>query len=102
RHTRFSRDWSSDVCSSDLDELCKEGRKLAFSHFNYISPLPRNTAEVFAKYKKIVVCELNMGQFASYLRMKHPQYNYYQYNKVQGQPFTVEELKSCFVKLLEA
>lgn len=88
--------------SSAVDELCKEGRKLAFAHFNYISPLPRNTAEVFAKYKKIVVCELNMGQFASCLRMKHPQYNYYQYNKVQGQPFTVEELKSCFVKLLEA
>src|SRR5690606_39696477 len=21
RHTRFSRDWSSDVCSSDLEEL---------------------------------------------------------------------------------
>src|SRR5690606_39861704 len=21
RHTRFSRDWSSDVCSSDLDEV---------------------------------------------------------------------------------
>src|SRR5690606_40358635 len=21
RHTRFSRDWSSDVCSSDLDEM---------------------------------------------------------------------------------
>ena len=82
--------------SSAVDELCKEGRKLAFAHFNYISPLPRNTAEVFAKYKKIVVCELNMGQFASCLRMKHPQYNYYQYNKVQGQPFTVEELKSCF------
>src|SRR5690606_41051483 len=23
RHTRFSRDWSSDVCSSDLDEIQK-------------------------------------------------------------------------------
>src|SRR5690606_39494348 len=22
RHTRFSRDWSSDVCSSDLDAVC--------------------------------------------------------------------------------
>src|SRR5690606_39768170 len=22
RHTRFSRDWSSDVCSSDLTEVC--------------------------------------------------------------------------------
>src|SRR5690606_5277223 len=24
RHTRFSRDWSSDVCSSDLDRLLKK------------------------------------------------------------------------------
>src|SRR5690606_8009443 len=23
RHTRFSRDWSSDVCSSDLEELLR-------------------------------------------------------------------------------
>src|SRR5690606_40693149 len=23
RHTRFSRDWSSDVCSSDLLDVCK-------------------------------------------------------------------------------
>src|SRR5690606_39500700 len=23
RHTRFSRDWSSDVCSSDLGEYCE-------------------------------------------------------------------------------
>ena len=88
--------------SSAVDDLNKEGKKLAFAHFNYINPLPNNTAEVFSRYKKVVVCELNMGQFASYLRMKHPQYSYYQYNKVQGQPFTVEELKSCFVNLLEA
>src|SRR5690606_39865072 len=27
RHTRFSRDWSSDVCSSDLDELLKEAAR---------------------------------------------------------------------------
>src|SRR5690606_40112197 len=25
RHTRFSRDWSSDVCSSDLDEEAESG-----------------------------------------------------------------------------
>src|SRR5690606_40308317 len=25
RHTRFSRDWSSDVCSSDLDEMPGDG-----------------------------------------------------------------------------
>src|SRR5690606_39889857 len=28
RHTRFSRDWSSDVCSSDLDRLAVLAREL--------------------------------------------------------------------------
>ena len=85
-----------------VEELNKEGRKVALAHFNYINPLPKNTGELFSRYKKIVVCELNMGQLAGFLRMKHPQFNYSQYNKVQGQPFTVEELKSRFVKLLES
>lgn len=67
--------------------------KIAHAHFNYINPLPKNTAEVFAKYKKLIVCEQNLGQFAAYLRMKHQQFEYIQYNKVQGLPFTVSELK---------
>src|SRR5690606_40874049 len=29
RHTRFSRDWSSDVCSSDLPGVSKGGRGLS-------------------------------------------------------------------------
>src|SRR5690606_40665023 len=28
RHTRFSRDWSSDVCSSDLAVVVREGRQV--------------------------------------------------------------------------
>src|SRR5690606_40128477 len=31
RHTRFSRDWSSDVCSSDLVSLSHTGRKRRIS-----------------------------------------------------------------------
>lgn len=84
-----------------VNELNEGGQKVALAQFNYIMPLPRNTADVFARYKKILVCELNMGQFAGYLRMKQPGFVYSQYNKVQGQPFTVEELKREFVKLLE-
>src|SRR5215475_6099228 len=33
RHTRFSRDWSSDVCSSDLVGIAQTGRFLR--HFLY-------------------------------------------------------------------
>ena len=73
-------------------QLREEGYKLGFAHFDYINPLPKNTAEVLGRYKKILVCELNSGQFADYLRAKLPQYKYLQLNKVQGQPFMVHEI----------
>lgn len=82
-------------------ELRKEGKNVSLAHFNYIKPLPKNTEEVFKKFKKIVVCELNLGQFASYLRDKIPDNHYYQINKVKGLPFTADELKQGINKLLE-
>ncbi|MDR3047269.1 MAG: 2-oxoacid:acceptor oxidoreductase subunit alpha [Bacteroidales bacterium] len=75
-----------------VKEVISGGKKVAHAHFTNIMPLPMNTAELLGKYKKILVCELNSGQFANYLRIQFPQYQYLQYNKVQGQPFTVEEL----------
>ncbi len=86
---------------STLRELRLEGKNVSLAHFNYIMPLPSNVNEVFSRFKKIIVCELNMGQFASYLRDKVPGFTYNQYNKVQGLPFTVKELKSAVTKLLE-
>jgi 2-oxoglutarate ferredoxin oxidoreductase subunit alpha len=77
------------------------GKKIGLAHFNYIKPFPANVKEVFSKYKKIVVCELNLGQFANYLRMKHQDFHYEQFNKIQGLPFTVLELKEKFSTLLD-
>lgn len=87
--------------STAVCELQEEGHSVSAVHFNYIRPLPANTAEVFAGFKKLVVFELNTGQFANYLRTKHPKYNYQQYNKVQGLPLTVTEIKEHCIKLLE-
>lgn len=84
-----------------VNELQKEGKDIAFTHFNYIHPLPKNTEEIFAKFDQIVVCELNSGQLAKYLRAVLPQFNYSQYNKVQGLPFTIVELKEKFNQLLK-
>lgn len=86
---------------SAVRELRKEGRDVSLAHFNYIKPLPKNTAEVFSKYEKILVCELNLGQFAAYLRNEVPQFAYHQANKVKGLPFTIDELKQSVYKLLE-
>jgi 2-oxoglutarate ferredoxin oxidoreductase subunit alpha len=86
---------------STVRELRKEGKNVSLAHFNYIKPLPKNTARIFSKFKKIIVCELNMGQFAGYLRDKLPGFEYHQYNKVKGLPFTMNELKQSVYKLLE-
>ena len=64
----------------------------ALAHFNYINPLPKNTAEVLRRYKKVIVCELNNGQFASLLRMKIAGVDFKQYNEIMGQPFAVERI----------
>ena len=55
-------------------------------------PLPRNTEQVFSKFDKILVCELNNGQFVNYLRGIYPKFDFAQFNKVQGQPFLVQEI----------
>ena len=77
---------------SAVQEARAEGIELSFAHFDYIMPLPRNTEQVLSKFDKILVCELNAGQFVNYLRGVMPQFKYEQCNKVQGQPFLVQEL----------
>ena len=71
---------------------------VSYAHFDFINPLPANTAEVFSRFEKILVCELNSGQFVAYLRGVLPQFNYVQFNKVQGQPFLVSELVDALKK----
>ena len=64
----------------------------ALAHFNYINPLPKNTEEVLSQYKRVVVCELNNGQFAAYLRSKIQGITLEQYNEITAQPFAVERI----------
>lgn len=92
---------TSGALTLAVEEMNNEGKKVAYTHFNYICPLPKNTGDILRKYKKIVVCELNNGQFAGYLRTKFPECPMTQYNKIMGLPFEVGELKAEFNRLLE-
>lgn len=80
--------------------LREDGKDVSLCHFDFINPLPKNTAEVFSRFRKIIVCELNSGQFADYLRARMPQFTYLQYNKVQGQPFIVKEIVDAVNEIL--
>ncbi|MGM0934823.1 MAG: 2-oxoacid:acceptor oxidoreductase subunit alpha [Bacteroidota bacterium] len=72
---------------------------IGFAHFNYINPLPKNTGEVLSRYKKILVCELNNGQFVNVLRMNFEEQKFHQFNKIQGLPFANSELIEKFKQL---
>ena len=85
---------------SAMDELRAKGHKVAQAQFKYLNPLPKNTADVLKKYKKVVVAEQNMGQLAAYLRMKVDNFVPFQFNQVKGQPFVVSELTAAFEEIL--
>ncbi|MDR1415041.1 MAG: 2-oxoacid:acceptor oxidoreductase subunit alpha [Odoribacteraceae bacterium] len=83
-----------------VEELRAEGKSVSLAHFTHINPLPANTGEIFSRFEKILVCELNLGQFAHHLRGILPRFHYQQYNKVAGLPFTVVELKETITEIL--
>jgi len=86
---------------SAVKQMQDAGKSVSHAHFHYIMPLPKNTESILKGFKKIVVCELNSGQFVNYLKMKFPMPNFHQFNKVQGLPFMINELTEKFNQLLE-
>jgi len=80
----------------------EEGYKnIGLAHFNYINPLPKNTEKILSKFKKIIVCELNNGQFSKVLRINFNGFEFNQFNKIQGLPFGNQELIEKFKQLVK-
>ncbi len=82
------------------EELNRQGHKVALAQFRYINPLPRNTGEILRRYKRLIVAELNTGQFADYLQAQFPEHTFLRINKVEGQPFMVHEVVEKVKELL--
>lgn len=82
-----------------ITRLRKQGYEVSQAHFKYINPLPKNTGEVLSRFKKVLVPELNLGQFANLLRSQYltPVISY---SKVEGLPFKISELQVKMIELL--
>ena len=85
-----------------VSDVRKEGHKIGHVHIHFVNPFPKNLENLFPNYKRIVVCELNNGQMADYLTMKFRKYDFEKFNKVQGLPFMISELKDIMHNKLEA
>jgi len=73
--------------------LRQRGLPVAQAHLRHLNPLPANTAEVLARYDKVVIPEMNLGQLAQLIRGRFL-VDAIPYNQVRGLPFTATELES--------
>ncbi len=84
-----------------VDRCLREGQSVAHCHLRYINPFPRNLGDLFGRYRKVLVPELNMGQLRMILRGKYL-VDAVGYNKIQGKPFLVSEVVARIKKMLES
>jgi len=76
---------------TSIEQLNKDGKKVAGAHFRYLNPFPANTKELLSRYKKVIVAELNTGQLDVMIRSQFV-IDTIPYFKVQGKPFQMSEL----------
>ncbi len=77
--------------SAACQELRSAGIDVAHAHLRHLNPFPSNTGEVLAKYDKVLIPEMNLGQLALLLRAKYL-VDAIGFNQVRGLPFKTQEL----------
>ncbi|UKD53839.1 2-oxoacid:acceptor oxidoreductase subunit alpha [Amycolatopsis sp. FU40] len=93
--------WGSSY--GPIGAACRRVRKLgmpiAQAHLRHLNPFPHNLGEVLARYDRVVVPEMNLGQLALLLRAKYLT-DVHSYTKVAGLPFKAEELQNVFSDII--
>lgn len=74
-------------------DLLAEGHEVSHAHLRYINPMPRNLDVLLKKFSRILIPELNDAQMVHLIRSKYL-VDAIPFNKIQGMPFTVAEMKA--------
>jgi 2-oxoglutarate ferredoxin oxidoreductase subunit alpha len=85
--------------SSAVEQARADGLDVSSLHLRHLNPFPANLGEVLARFDRVLVPELNMGQLVRLLRAEFlvPAESLC---KVQGQPFRVEEIRARIEQML--
>ncbi len=75
------------------------GKSVAMAHLRYLNPFPRNLGDLFKRYKKVLVPELNAGQLRYMLRATYL-VDAKGLNKMKGKPFLISEVLEAIEKTL--
>ena len=72
----------------------RKGFDVSHIHVRHIWPLPKNLGPLLKGYDKVIVPEMNTGQFKTVLRDQYL-VDARPLNKVSGQPFTIAEIEAA-------
>jgi 2-oxoglutarate ferredoxin oxidoreductase subunit alpha len=86
--------------ASAVEQAREAGRTVSHLHLRHLNPFPPDLGQVLARFERILVPELNMGQLVRLLRAEFgvPAESL---TKIQGQPFKVSEIRDRIDALLE-
>jgi len=94
--------WGSSY--GPIGEACRRARrngiKVAHAQLRHLNPFPANLGEVLARYPKIVLPEMNLGQLALLLRGKFL-VDVQSVSKVEGMAFLADELEGIIDAALD-
>lgn len=82
-----------------VKELQSAGKSVAHVHLRWLNPMPRDLGEILQRYGRVLVPEINNGQLAQVLSARYPR-QFDRYNRIAGQPLSVQEVKQAMVGLL--
>jgi 2-oxoglutarate ferredoxin oxidoreductase subunit alpha len=93
--------WGSTYGSlrTATERLQRQGHAVAHAHLRHLNPFPRNTGEVLASYRRVLIPEINNGQLRLLIRARYL-VDAIGLDRVRGKPFAVPEVESAARLLL--
>ena len=80
-------------------QLNGQGKSVGHVHLRYLNPLPADLPDVMARFRRVLVPEINLGQLVKLIRAEYL-VDAIGMNQVQGRPFKVGEVVGRCLKLL--
>ncbi len=84
---------------SAVERMQAKGRSVAHAQIRHLNPLPLNTGDVLANYRRVLVPEVNLGQLLLLLRARYL-VDAVGYDKVRGKPLRIAEIEEQAERLL--
>ncbi len=92
--------WGSTegLLDSAVEQSRRMGRTVARAHLRHLNPFPNDLGDVLARYERVLIPEMNLGQLALLIRATYL-VDAHSLNQVRGLPFRTDELVAAIEEL---